>query len=101
MRSRAGASVMVLLLAFANVIWSQAVLGQEQNGQKQSGQEQSESGQEQNGQEKAFRSEVDLVSVYFTVRDGQKRLVTDLQQGQFSVSEEGQPQTINYPYQLR
>lgn len=92
--SRVGASVMVLVFATANAIWPQAVFGQEPSSQKQSNQEQN--GQEQNGQEKPFRSEVDLVSVYFTVRDGQKRLVTDLEQGQFSVSEEGQAQTIKF-----
>ena len=43
-----------------------------------------------------FRSNVDLVSVYFTVRDEKKRLVTDLGQESFRVSEEGQPQTIKF-----
>lgn len=46
--------------------------------------------------EAGFRSQVDLVSVYFTVRDGQKRLVNDLEPGQFSVSEEGRPQLIKF-----
>jgi Ca-activated chloride channel family protein len=43
-----------------------------------------------------FKSQVDLVSVYFTVRDNQKRLVTDLEKGSFSVSEDGQPQAIKF-----
>jgi len=47
-------------------------------------------------QEKAYRSEVDLVSVYFTVRDDKKRLVSDLEQNQFSVVEDGQPQAIKF-----
>ena len=43
-----------------------------------------------------FKSQVDLVSVYFTVRDNQKRLVADLDQSSFNVSEDGQPQTIKF-----
>jgi VWFA-related protein len=93
MRSRVGASVMVLVFVWAILSWPKAVLGQDPNSQKQSNSEQS---LEQTGQEKPFRSEVDLVSVYFTVRDGQKRLVTDLEQKQFSVLEEGQAQTIKF-----
>ena len=34
------------------------------------------------------------MSVYFTVRDNQKRLASDLAQDKFSVSEDGQPQVI-------
>jgi Ca-activated chloride channel family protein len=48
------------------------------------------------GQEHAVRRDVDLVSVYFTVRDHSKRLVTDLEQGTFRVSEDGQPQAIKF-----
>jgi len=47
-------------------------------------------------QEGPFRSQVDLVSVYFTVRDDQRRLVSDLAQEQFSVAEDGQPQSIKF-----
>ena len=42
------------------------------------------------------RSQVDLVSVYFTVRDNQKRLVTDLPQDRFVVAEDGRPQAIKF-----
>jgi VWFA-related protein len=52
--------------------------------------------QEQGAPDSAFRTQVDLVSVYFTVRDDKKRLVSDLPQDGFSVSEEGQPQTIKF-----
>src|SRR6516162_4063938 len=52
--------------------------------------------QEKDEQAPPFKSQVDLVSVYFTVRDNQKRLVTDLDQGSFSVSEDGQPQTMKF-----
>jgi Ca-activated chloride channel family protein len=48
------------------------------------------------GQETALRSGVDLVSVYFTVRDDKKRLASELPQGKFSVSEDGRPQTIKF-----
>lgn len=47
-------------------------------------------------QEGPFRSQVDLVSVYFTVRDDKRRLVSDLSQDQFSVTEDGQPQAIKF-----
>ena len=47
-------------------------------------------------QQDAFRSQVDLVSVYFTVRDDKKRLVSDLAQDRFSVAEDGHPQAIKF-----
>ncbi|HTP69808.1 MAG TPA: VWA domain-containing protein [Dongiaceae bacterium] len=47
-------------------------------------------------QQPGFQSQVDLVSVYFTVRDGQKRLVSDLPQDSFRVVEDGQPQAIKF-----
>jgi len=53
-------------------------------------------GQDKSGQGTAFQSQVDLVSVYFTVRDDKKRLVSDLAQESFSVSEDGQPQAIKF-----
>ena len=43
-----------------------------------------------------FQSQVDLVSVYFTVRDDNKRLVSDLPQESFSVVEDGQPQSVKF-----
>jgi VWFA-related protein len=52
--------------------------------------------QEKSEQAPPFKSKVDLVSVYFTVRDNQKRLVTDLDQGSFSVSEDGHAQAIKF-----
>nr|UXE44493.1 hypothetical protein Hi04_10k_c2476_00007 [uncultured bacterium] len=55
---------------------------------------QSAFGQDKGSQEGAFHSQVDLVSVYFTVRDDKKRLVSELSQDNFSVSEDGQPQII-------
>jgi len=52
--------------------------------------------QEKGEQAPPFKSQVDLVSVYFAVRDKEKRLVTDLDQGSFSVSEDGQPEAIRF-----
>jgi VWFA-related protein len=53
-------------------------------------------GQEKSAEGSALRSDVDLVSVYFTVRDDKKRLISDLGQESFSVLEEGQPQAIKF-----
>jgi VWFA-related protein len=56
----------------------------------------SASAQDKSGQGNAFQSQVDLVSVYFTVRDDKKRLVSDLAQDSFSVAEDGRPQAIKF-----
>jgi VWFA-related protein len=53
-------------------------------------------GQDKSADGSNFRSQVDLVSVYFTVRDDKKRLISDLAQDSFSVSEDGQPQAIKF-----
>jgi VWFA-related protein len=76
---RVGVSVLVLVLAFAGLGWPRSAFGQDKS---------AEGG--------AFRSQVDLVSVYFTVRDDKKRLVSDLAQDSFSVSEDGHPQAIKF-----
>lgn len=47
-------------------------------------------------QEGVVHTDVDLVSVYFTVRDNNKRLANDLPQDKFSVSEDGRPQAIKF-----
>jgi Ca-activated chloride channel family protein len=52
--------------------------------------------QDKGGQESVFHRDVDLVSAYFTVRDDKKRLVSNLPQDRFSVSEEGHPQAIKF-----
>ena len=39
---------------------------------------------------------VDLVSVYFTVRDGKKRLASELDQGEFRVLEDGREQPVKF-----
>lgn len=76
---RVGASMVVLVLASAGL-----------------GSPRSAFAQDKGGQEGAVRSQVDLVSVYFTVRDDKKRLASDLPQDKFSVSEDGQPQSIKF-----
>ena len=74
---RVGASAVVLVLALA-------------------GGPRSTFGQDKSAQGNAFQSQVDLVSVYFTVRDDKKRLISDLAQDSFSVVEDGQPQAIKF-----
>ncbi|HWC19544.1 MAG TPA: hypothetical protein VG498_21205, partial [Terriglobales bacterium] len=51
---------------------------------------------QQSAQEATLKSDVNLVSVYFTVRDSHKRLLDDLDQQQFQVREDGQLQTIKF-----
>lgn len=79
MPMRIGAAVALLVSALAGVGWPQPAFGQDRA-----------------GPESTVRSQVDLVSVYFTVRDDNKRLVSDLPQDSFSVSEDGQPQAIKF-----
>ena len=57
---------------------------------------QTESPQQSDTQKGELRSEVDLVSVYFTVRNDKKQLVSELPQESFRVAEDGQPQTIKF-----
>src|SRR5215472_3407234 len=51
-----------------------------------------DAGQGQN----VFRSEVNLVSVYFTVRDHKKQLASQLEQDRFRVYEDGKEQSIKF-----
>lgn len=74
------APLIILAFALAIEILPRSTAGQEQDASQQHG----------------FRSQTDLVSIYFTVRDDKKRLVTDLPQQDFSVSEEGQAQAIKF-----
>src|SRR5262252_4687531 len=43
-----------------------------------------------------IKKNVDLVSVYFTVRDGKKQLASQLDQGEFRVLEDGREQPIKF-----
>lgn len=84
MANRVGLFAVALVLALAGSRWARPASGQE----KAAG--------DKGSQEKAFQSQVDLVSVYFTVRDDKKRLVSDLEQDKFNVAEDGQPQAIKF-----
>lgn len=57
---------------------------------------QEKSAESKSSQEIAIRGGVDLISVYFTVRDDKKRLASELAQDKFSVSEDGRSQTIKF-----
>jgi len=49
------------------------------------------------GQERAqFRGGTDLVSIYATVVDGNRRLVPDLRREDFVVTDDGRPQTLSF-----
>lgn len=52
------------------------------------------SAQEPSGQ--TLRTQVNLVSVYFTVRDNKKKLASELEQEKFRVFEDGKEQTIKF-----
>jgi Ca-activated chloride channel family protein len=91
MATRSGLSV-VILASFLSLVGFAAprpAFGQYQGAPVQSSAQKS-------GQESSYRSDVDLVSVYFTVRDDKRHLVSDLPQERFSVTDEGQPQTIKF-----
>jgi VWFA-related protein len=77
--NRVGSSVVVLVLGLAGLCGPRSAYGQDKSAQGNT-----------------FQSQVDLVSVYFTVRDDKKHLVSDLPQDSFNVSEDGQPQAIKF-----
>ena len=52
--------------------------------------------QDASGQENVIKKSVDLVSVYFTVRDKKKQLASQLGQGEFRVLEDGKEQPIKF-----
>jgi VWFA-related protein len=86
---RVCASTVILVLALAAPGWPPPAFAQDKSAPDKSGQDKTADGSN-------FKSLVDLVSVYFTVRDDKKRLVSDLGQDSFSVSEDGQPQAIKF-----
>src|SRR6516165_1855024 len=47
-------------------------------------------------QDNVIKKNVDLVSVYFTVRDNKKQLASQLDQGEFRVLEDGKTQAIRF-----
>jgi Ca-activated chloride channel homolog len=52
--------------------------------------------QDDSGQQNVIKKNVDLVSVYFAVRDDKKRLASQLDQQQFRVFEDGREQSIKF-----
>ena len=84
MPMRVGVSVVILALALVNLESPQSAFGQEKGAQ------------DSGNPEDVIRRRVDLVSVYFTVRDNKKHLVSDLSQDQFSVPEDGRSQAIEF-----
>lgn len=89
MPMRLGLSVVVLTFAFLILEPNPSAVAQEKAAL-------SKDAQEQGGQQNAIRRRVDLVSVYFAVRDNKKRLITDLPQDKFSVTEDGRQQAIKF-----
>jgi VWFA-related protein len=83
MPKRVSWSPMILALALANLHSPPSGFAQEKAGDKSS-------------QQEVIRRDVDVVSVYFTVRDDKNRLANDLPQDKFSVSEDGRPQAIKF-----
>lgn len=56
---------------------------------------------QQNGQDKqdqlpTFRKNVNVVNVFFTVKDGHGALMPNLTKDEFNISEDGKPQTLKY-----
>jgi VWFA-related protein len=83
MRIRVGVPILLLALASVSLAWLPS----------SSGQQNAEQSTAQSG---TVHRDVDLVSVYFTVRDKNMRLANDLPQDKFSVSEDGRPQAIKF-----
>ena len=46
--------------------------------------------------QQTIKSDVDVVSIYFTVRDSHRALISNLDQQQFRVTEDGRPQAIRF-----
>src|SRR2546429_4805638 len=80
MPRRIGVSLVILVSALVSLEFPQWVFAQRQDAQ------------DKPSQEDVIRRRVDLVSVYFTVRDNKKRLVSDLPEDQFILTEDGRPQ---------
>jgi VWFA-related protein len=95
---RVSVSALILVLAFAALSWLRPAVGQDKGKSAQDAQtKDAQSKDEDKGNAQGvIRTQVDLVSVYFTVRDDKKRLASELPQDKFSVSEDGRPQSIKF-----
>lgn len=84
MPMRVSMPVVALVLAFLSSALPQSASAQEKPAN------------DTGNQQGVVRRDVDLVSIYFTVRDNNRRLANDLPQDKFSVSEDGHPQAIKF-----
>jgi VWFA-related protein len=89
MPTRVRPSIMILILSLAGLASPIASFSQERTAEDKVAADKA-------GRQGTFRSEADLVSVYFTVRDDKKRLISDLAQDQFSVAEDSHTQAIKF-----
>jgi Ca-activated chloride channel family protein len=84
MLMRVGTPAVALVLALLASVLPQSACAQEKPANAEA------------AQEGIVRRDVNLVSIYFTVRDNNKRLANDLPQDKFSVAEDGHPQPIKF-----
>src|SRR5262249_14554560 len=84
-----GMCARVLALAAAVLCSSGNPMAQDANRGSNQNTSQDSSGQ-------VLRTQVNLVSVYFTVRDNKKKLASDLDQNKFRVQEDGKEQPIKF-----
>lgn len=90
--------IAVLAASLCAGIWAQVTKDAAKNSAdaKVAPQSAANGGTSDNGQGNVFRKDVDLVSVYFTVRDNKKQLASDLDQSKFRVMEDGHEQPIKF-----
>jgi Ca-activated chloride channel family protein len=84
MLMRVGTPAVALVLALLASVFPQSACAQEKPANAEA------------AQEGIVRRDVDLVSIYFTVRDNNKRLANDLPQDKFGISEDGHPQAVKF-----
>ena len=78
------------------LLWMLPAIAQEQTGQQQSSQPGQPSQQEDQDQAPTFKVDVNVVNLYFNVKDKHGALIPDLKKEDFQVLEEGAPQKIKY-----
>ncbi len=81
-----------VLCAVLVLLWMLPVAAQEQQGQQQPSQ------QQQDDQEQAptFKVDVNVVNLYFNVKDKHGALIPDLKKEDFQIFEDGKPEKIKY-----
>ena len=89
MANRLGTCAGVLALAAASLCFPVRTMAQNSSPSTSQDSTQASTGQ-------VLRTEVNLVSVYFTVRDNKKKLASDLDQNRFRVFEDGKEQPIKF-----